>query len=98
MSTSKQDNNSPPQNTTTGQPQSNQPSDHPNEQHIARGRIKDEEQCQCHENNLCLYCGKSNRTITKCPATMKGWAAVLPSETTTETSTPKPTKPTDPSH
>src|SRR5258708_37063292 len=33
----------PPQNTTTGQLQSDQPSDHPNEQHIARGRIKDEE-------------------------------------------------------
>src|SRR5260221_4827895 len=37
----------PPWNTTTGQPQSDQPSDHPNEQHIARGRVKDEEQHQC---------------------------------------------------
>src|SRR5258708_2154599 len=35
----------PPQNTTTGQPQSNQPSDCPNEQHMPRGRVKDEERC-----------------------------------------------------
>src|SRR6266436_1356114 len=87
----------PPQNTTTRQPWSDQPSDCPNEQHIARGRIKDEEQCQCHENNLCLYCRKSDHTIAKCPATMKGQVAVLPSETTMEMLTPEPTEPTEPS-
>src|SRR5258708_38780473 len=64
---------------------------------MARGRVKDEEQCQHRENNLCLYCGKSNHTITKCPATMKGWVAALPSKTTTETLTPKPTEPAEPS-
>src|SRR5260370_26456437 len=35
----------PPWNTTTRQPQSDQPSDCPNEQHMPRGRVKDEEQC-----------------------------------------------------
>src|SRR6266436_1722402 len=87
----------PPRNTTTGQPQNDQPSDHPNEQHMPRGRVKDEEQHRRRKNNLCLYCGKSDHTITKCPATMKGWVATLPSETTMEMPTPEPTKPTEPS-
>src|SRR5258708_31466927 len=64
---------------------------------MPRGRVKDEEQHRCWKNNLCLYCRKSNHTIAKCPATMKGWAAVLPSKTTTEMSTPEPTKPAEPS-
>jgi len=58
----------PPQNTTR-QPQSDQPPDRPNEQHLnVRGRLKDEERRQCHDNNLCLFCGKSDHTIAKCPA------------------------------
>src|SRR6266436_9300637 len=72
----------PPRNTT-GQPWSDQPPDHPNEQHLnARGRLKDEEQHQCCDNNLCLFCGKSNHTSTKCPTTAtKGQAAALPAKT-----------------
>src|SRR5258708_10348602 len=83
-----------------GQPQSNQPADHPNEQHLnARGRLKDEEQCQCHDNNLCLFCGKSNHTITKCPtASTKVWAATLPVETPMETpASEEPTRTVEPS-
>ena len=84
-----------PRNTTTRQPQNNQPSGCPNEQHMPRGRVKDEERRRRRENNLCLYCGKSDHTIAKCPATTKGWVAVLPSKTTTEMSTPEPTEPTE---
>src|SRR5258708_13285413 len=89
----------PPQNTTTGQTQSNQPPDHPNEQHLnARGRIKDEEQHRHWDNNLCLFCGKSDHTITKCPtASAKGRAAALPTETPSEMSASKePTGPVEP--
>src|SRR6266436_2443131 len=89
----------PPQNTT-GQPWSDQPPDCPNEQHLnVRGRLKDEEQCQRCDNNLCLFCRKSNHTIAKCPAAaMKGQVATLPAKTPTETSTSKePTGPTEPS-
>src|SRR6266436_8030177 len=58
----------PPWNTTTGQTWSNQPPDHPNEQHLnARGRLKDEERRQHRDNNLCLFCRKSDHTIAKCP-------------------------------
>src|SRR5260221_10101134 len=60
------------QNTTTRQPRSNQLSDCPNEQHNARGRINNKEQHWCRENNLCLFCRKSDHTIAKCPAVMKG--------------------------
>src|SRR5258708_32349506 len=90
----------PPQNTTTRQTQSNQPPDCPNEQHLnVRGRLKDEEQHRCCDNNLCLFCGKSDHTIAKCPAAAaKGQAAALPTKTPTEMSTSKePTGPTEPS-
>src|SRR6266436_272714 len=90
----------PPQNTTTGQTQSDQPPDHPNEQHLnPRGRLKDEEQHRRRDNNLCLFCGKSDHTIAKCPtASAKGRAAALPTETPLETSASKePTGPAEPS-
>src|SRR6266436_3784653 len=85
----------PPRNTT-GQPQSDQPPDCPNEQHLnVRGRLKDEERRRCHNNNLCLFCGKSDHTITKCPAAAtKGQAAALPTKTPTET--PASEEPTGP--
>src|SRR5258708_10627919 len=77
----------PPQNTTTRQTWSDQPPDHPNEQHLnARGRLKDEERRQCWDNNLCLFCGKSDHTIAKCPtASTKGRVAALPTKTPSET-------------
>src|SRR5258707_10973861 len=64
----------PPWNTTTGQTQSDQPPDRPNEQHLnPRGRLKDEERRRHRDNNLCLFCGKSDHTIAKCPtASTKG--------------------------
>src|SRR5258705_7921429 len=64
----------PPRNTTTGQTRSDQPPDHPNEQHLnPRGRLKDEERRRCRDNNLCLFCRKSDHTIAKCPtASAKG--------------------------
>src|SRR5260221_109431 len=89
----------PPRNTTR-QPRSDQPPDRPIEQHLnVRGRLKDEERRQCHDNNLCLFCGKSDHTIAKCPAAAaKGRAAALPAETPTETSTSEePTGPAEPS-
>src|SRR5258708_2053756 len=90
----------PPWNTTTGQTQSDQPPDRPNKQHLnARGRLKDEERHQCRDNNLCLFCGKSDHTITKCQtASAKGRVAALPAETPSETSASKePTGPVEPS-
>ena len=90
----------PPQNTTTRQTQSDQPPDHPNEQHLnPRGRLKDKERCQRRDNNLCLFCGKSDHTITKCPtASAKGQVATLPAETPSETlASEEPTGPAEPS-
>src|SRR5258707_14110205 len=90
----------PPRNTTTGQTQSDQPPDCPNEQHLnARGRLKDEERRRCWDNNLCLFCRKSDHTIAKCPtASTKGRAATLPTETPSEMSASKePTGPAEPS-
>src|SRR5258708_23453219 len=90
----------PPWNTTTRQTQSDQPPDCPNEQHLnARGRLKDEERHQCWDNNLCLFCGKSDHTITKCPAaSAKGQVAALPTKTPLETlASQEPTAPVEPS-
>src|SRR5258708_22268894 len=90
----------PTWNTTTGQTQSDQPPDRPNEQHLnPRGRLKDEERRRCQDNNLCLFCRKSNHTIAKCPtASAKGRAAALPAKTPSETSaSEEPTGPVEPS-
>src|SRR5258708_10924687 len=90
----------PPQNTTTRQTRSDQPPDCPNEQHLnARGRLKDEEQHRCCDNNLCLFCRKSNHTIAKCPAaSAKGQAAALPTKTPSEMlASEEPTGPMEPS-
>src|SRR5258707_7420432 len=78
----------PPRNTTTRQTQSDQPPDCPNEQHLnPRGRLKDEERRRRWDNNLCLFCGKSDHTIAKCPtASAKGRAAALTTKTPSETS------------
>src|SRR5258708_3272195 len=90
----------PPRNTTTRQTRSDQPPDRPNEQHLnPRGRLKDEERRRRRDNNLCLFCGKSDHTIAKCPtASAKGRAAALPTETPLETLASKePTGPAEPS-
>src|SRR5258708_37259474 len=90
----------PPRNTTTGQTRSDQPPDRPNEQHLnPRGRLKDKEQCRRRDNNLCLFCGKSDHTIAKCPtASAKGRVAALPTETPSEMlASEEPTGPAEPS-
>src|SRR5260370_42518943 len=41
------------------------------------GKLKPEEANRCHENNLCLTCGKANHKITTCPLATRVRAAIL---------------------
>ncbi len=53
-----------------------------NKTHGPDDKLKPKEQKHCHENNLCMICGRSDHRAVTCTAYAKGWASPLRPEGT----------------